>query len=224
MIELKVDWCSHVAAKYAVEHWHYSHKMPSAQNQIGVWEDKEFIGAVVFGIGAGNATHGGKYGLKRTEEMAELVRVALREHKTAVTKIIARSLELVKSRNPGLRLIISFADELGHGHIGTIYQAGNWIYTGAFEGDGGFLIHGKVVHSRTVGSRGWTQSVAWLQKHVDPKCTKAKTKKYRYLMPLDKKMRRQILPLSKPYPRPVGVTGNTPDDQSVDTGSSPVPG
>jgi hypothetical protein len=21
---LKLDWCSHAAAKYAVEHWHYS--------------------------------------------------------------------------------------------------------------------------------------------------------------------------------------------------------
>ena len=29
----------------------------------------------------------------------------------------------------------------------------------------------------------------------------SKPGKYRYLMPLDKKMRKQILPLSKPYPK-----------------------
>ena len=30
---LKLDWCSHEAAKYAVEHWHYSKRI--AQKQVG---------------------------------------------------------------------------------------------------------------------------------------------------------------------------------------------
>jgi hypothetical protein len=68
------------AARYAVRHWHYSGRMPSAQNTIGAWEDGRFIGAVVFGIGAGNSTNGKRYGLKRKGEVAELVRVALSSH------------------------------------------------------------------------------------------------------------------------------------------------
>lgn len=181
--------------------------MPSAQNTIGVWEDGRFVGAVVFGIGAGNSTNGRKYGLKRKGEVAELVRVALGKHESPTTQIVARAIKLVKRRNPGLRMLISFADEYGQGHLGIIYQAGNWIYAGPFTGDGGFIIHGKVVHSRTVGSRNWKQSVEWLRTHVDPECRKAKTVKHRYLMPLDKAMRRRLESLRQPYPRPVGVEG-----------------
>lgn len=50
---LKLDWCSHEAAKYAVEHWHYSKCMPKSKlAKVGVWEDDRFIGVVMFGVGA----------------------------------------------------------------------------------------------------------------------------------------------------------------------------
>ena len=44
-VDLRLDWCSYEAAKYAVEHWHYSKRMPKSKlAKIGVWEDGEFIG------------------------------------------------------------------------------------------------------------------------------------------------------------------------------------
>ena len=49
--ELKLDWCTHAAAKYAVEKWHYSKRLPSTftkLNKVGAWENGTFIGAVVF--------------------------------------------------------------------------------------------------------------------------------------------------------------------------------
>jgi len=51
-MSLRLDWCSHEAAKYAVEKWHYSRTMPVGKMvKIGVWEDSKFIGAVVFAQG-----------------------------------------------------------------------------------------------------------------------------------------------------------------------------
>ena len=51
--ELKLNWCSHAAAKYAVEHWHYSKRLPNQKLvKIGVWEFGIFRGAVIFGDGA----------------------------------------------------------------------------------------------------------------------------------------------------------------------------
>ena len=42
--ELKLDWCSYQAAKYAVEHWHYSRSMPAGKAvRMGVWEEDEYI-------------------------------------------------------------------------------------------------------------------------------------------------------------------------------------
>lgn len=122
-MSLHLDWCSYEAAKYAVEHWHYSHKMPTARLvKIGVWEDSLFIGAVVFGGGA-NSDLGAPYGLTQFET-AELVRVALKEHKSAVSKIVSISIKMIKKEFPKLLLLVSFADP-EHGHVGGIYQAMN---------------------------------------------------------------------------------------------------
>ena len=53
MTDLVVDFCDYKAAKYAVEHWHYSKRMPKSKlNHIGVWENDCYIGVVLFGVGA----------------------------------------------------------------------------------------------------------------------------------------------------------------------------
>ena len=76
---LKIDWCTHQAAKYAVENWHYSKRMPMPPMvRIGAWEDDNYIGCVLYARGA-NMNIGKPFGLAATE-VAELVRVALRSH------------------------------------------------------------------------------------------------------------------------------------------------
>ena len=89
-VELKIDWATHEAAKYAVTHWHYSKSMPPPPMvHIGAWENKQFIGVVLFSRGANNNMLK-PFGLKATEG-CELVRVALTDHRTPVTKIIRLS-------------------------------------------------------------------------------------------------------------------------------------
>ena len=75
---LRLDWCSHAAAKYAVEHWHYSRKLISTYTRpvyLGVWEGNRFSGAIVFSHGV-NKNIGSPYGLHNFS-CVELVRVAL---------------------------------------------------------------------------------------------------------------------------------------------------
>jgi hypothetical protein len=80
-----------------------------------------------------------------------------------------------------------------HGHHGGIYQAGNWIYTGQTAEDYQYqLPDGRFVHHRTATS---------LLKTVAGRPKKKIPGKYRYLMPLDDEMRKQIEPLRKPYPK-----------------------
>ncbi|GHU71475.1 hypothetical protein FACS1894184_18360 [Clostridia bacterium] len=102
---------------------------------------------------------------------------------------------------PGLRLIVSYADAEQH-HLGGIYQATNWIYTGKSDGERYFRLHGKKIHPKSLHSKGYKQSLPWLQRYVNAEFEEFTTLgKYKYLMPLDKKMRQRILPLSKPYPK-----------------------
>jgi hypothetical protein len=104
---LKIDWATHEAAKYAVENWHYSESMPAGKLvKVGAWENGKFIGVVLFGRGANNNI-GKPYKLDQTAA-CELVRIALTNHITPVSKIAAIAIRFLKVNSPGLRLIISY--------------------------------------------------------------------------------------------------------------------
>ncbi len=210
-MSLRLDWCSHEAAKYACEHWHYSRKMPAGKtNKIGVWENEKYVGALIYGLGSGNATRGEKYGLAKTHEIAELQRVALNTHNTPTSRILAISIRLISKTNPNLKMLISFADQEAQNHHGGIYQATNWIYLGTVEGYGGFMIHGKAMHPRTVGAKGWKQSLPWLQQHIDPNASRIKAYKHRYVYPLNEQVRQRVQPLAMPYPKRASEVGHSP--------------
>ena len=199
--DLRIDWATHAAAKYACEHWHYSGCLPGGSSmKLGVYENFKFIGALVFASGS-SPQIGKGYGLKQ-DEFCELVRVALSQHENPVSRIIGFGLRRLREWAPGLRLVISYADA-GQGHHGGIYQATNWIYAGG-AATHAYVVKGKQLHpmtlSKAYGKGG--QSIAWLRANVDPKAERVKTSfKHRYLMPLDDEMRARIAPLAKPYPK-----------------------
>lgn len=216
--ELRLDWCDHKAAKYSVEHWHYSRTMPTGKTtQIGVWEGGRFIGAVIFGSGASSSL-GTAYGLG-VFEVCELVRVALTNHSAPVSRIVSIAIRMMRKNNPGIRLIVSFADP-AHGHIGGIYQAGGWVFCGVSSPSTQYEINGKLVHSRKFTSSAWWGKGA--QKPANARPVRMPGK-YRYLYPLDDEMRQRIAPLAKPYPKRVrSADSGTADDQSAGGGANPT--
>jgi hypothetical protein len=216
--KLKLDWCTHKAARYAVEHWHYSRRMPKSKLvKIGVWEDDVFIGVVIFGSGA-TPDLLNPYNLSQTEG-AELVRVALKNHISPVSQIISRAIRLLKSQFPELKLIVSFADPVQK-HLGIIYQAGNWIFNGESSGYWGFIDkNGKEWHPRNV----WVNKKGPSKVIHKSQCEKIyKPGKYRYLYPLNKKIRKQIIKLAKPYPKNAAALENGSDDQLEKGGANPT--
>ena len=200
--DLKLDWCSHDAAKFAVEHWHYSRTLPMPPLvRIGVWERGAFIGAILFARGA-NRHLLDPYGLDVTEG-AELVRVALTKHETPVSRIVAIAVRLLKRHAPGLRLIVSYADQV-QGHVGGIYQAGGWLYCGtSVPGKTYIGPDGKKWHSRMVKSSGFVKVYGKQTRVFTPEqCVAIATPgKHRYLLALDDEIRARIEPLRKPYPK-----------------------
>ena len=201
-VDLKVDWATHEAAKYACLNWHYSKSVPVPPLvKIGAWENNCFIGVIIFSRGANNNL------LKAFDiditEGCELVRIALSKHKSFVSEIMSKSILFLKKENARVRLLVSFADP-SEGHHGGIYQATNWIYTGKQQDSIEYISpSGKRVHGRMVKKKGWTVCMGKVRKTLTPEqCVPVvKPGKHRYLMPLDKKMRKQILPLAQPYPK-----------------------
>jgi hypothetical protein len=219
-----VDWCGHDAARYAVEHWHYSCRLPGGKRAaLGVWEEGRFVGAVVFGSGATPMSHR-PFGVA-PEEVCELVRVALDARCTPVSRVLRIACTMLLREMPGLRVVVSFADT-ARGHHGGIYQAAGWTYLGT-TAQRYYLVSGHVVHPRTLHSRyGYGgQSITWLREHVDPYAVEVPVPvKHKYAKPLDAAMRAQLASLARPYPRPAGVGSSTDGDQPSGAGATPSAG
>jgi hypothetical protein len=199
---LSFAWISFHDAMWACKEWHYSKTMPSSKtNKIGVFEQGKFIGAVVFGRGATPAI-GKPYSLEQTE-ICELCRVALDRHKTPVSQILREAMAMVKAANPGLRLIVSYA-ATEEGHHGGVYQAGNWIYVGCKNSYkyqvGDQLIHGRSMSERARRKGMTSPEYARSLGHKES-FPRIRVTRHKYLMPLDRKMRRQIEGLAVEYPK-----------------------
>jgi len=211
--ELKLDWCSHEAAKYAVEHWHYSKSLPAGKMvKIGVWEDQKFIGVILFSWGA-NRNIGSPYGLKQIE-VCELVRVALAKHLTPVSRILAIAMKMLHKQSPGVKLIVSYADQ-NQDHHGGIYQAGNWVYVGVGVSPHQLLLpNGEMIHKRVAWGRFGTNDSKKIlgSKYVYPK------NKHKYLYPLTPEIKAKIESLRKPYPKRAIVKGS--QQANADNGGS----
>lgn len=201
MTDLLVAACDARAARYAVEHWHYSRTMPVGKTaRFGAWEDGRFIGVVLFGLGA--SPHLGRALGLDPLQVCELTRVALTDHDTPVTQIVSRAIKTLKAANPGLRAVMSFADP-NQGHHGGIYQGGNWLYLGTTAPAKGYLdANGKLLHQRVVTRSGYVRQFGRLTKaHRPDDLTPVDLLgKHRYLYPLDRALRRRLLPHTLPYP------------------------
>lgn len=202
----RVDWCRREAAVFACQRWHYSECAPAGKLvTMGVYEHGQFVGAVVFGRGANNNI-GSRYGLEQTE-VCELVRIALREHETPVSRVVAVALRLLRRQSPGLRLIVSYADP-DQGHHGGIYQASGWLYVGRSQAQRELVVNGEDMHKRSAGSRWGTASPARLRARTGLMVDYGPVRwKHTYLMPLDAGMRAQIAQLVRPYPKREGDHG-----------------
>lgn len=213
--ELKLEWATHDAAKYACEKWHYSRCVPKSKlAKIGVWESSKFIGCVIFGVGA-TSDLVKKYGLK-AEQGCELVRIALTKHESQVSRIMSIATRILKKAFPGLRLVVSFADPT-QGHHGGVYQANGWIYSGDTVSSDEYIYRGKRWQGRS-----FRNSFKGMERHPDVTIVKGSSK-HRYLMPLDDEMRKQIEPLRKPYPKRVrSADSGTSGIQSEGGGANPT--
>lgn len=198
--DLKIDWATHEAAKYACVNWHYSGCLPAGKLvKVGAWENSKFIGVVLFGRGANNRM-AQAYGLGQ-DQACELVRIALTAHAAPVSRIAAQAMRFLKRQSEGLRLIISYADPK-QGHHGGVYQAGNWTYAGRSQAQRELIINGVFTHKRSAHAKYGTASPEKISAMSGAKVEWGPVEwKHVYLMPLDAEIRERIIPLSKPYPK-----------------------
>ena len=219
--ELKLSWASTDAAKFACTRWHYSGCLPSGKLvKIGAWEDGRFIGCIIFGRGS-SPYLGHRYSLEQTE-CVELTRIALTRHISPVSRIVSISLRMLSKFSPGVRLVVSFASQ-DAGHHGGIYQAGNWIYSGLTNNAPEYFYRGKRSTDRTVSQlcvNNRTNKTEMVRRGVLVELTTSP--KHRYLMPMDRDMRKAVSQLSKPYPKRTKPSSEASGFQPEEGGAIPT--
>ena len=199
-MSLRLGFCSREAATFAVKAWHYSHSMPSGRLVcIGAWEFERYIGCLIFGRGASSEI-GSPFSLGQ-EQICELCRIALSDHQTPVSRILAIAIRLLRKQSPKLKAIISYSDP-EHGHDGRgVYAAAGWTFIGCTNRESLIRLNGRLQHPRTVASRYRTRSISWLRQNVDGDAAHVRTApKYRYCLALDDAVRQLLVTRILPYP------------------------
>ena len=226
---LKIDWCSHQAAKTACEKWHYSHALPDPkQSRLGVWEHGQFVGVVIFSRGVACSNFAPRLGLT-SNQLCELSRVALTKHDAPVSRVLRIALMKLSQQSPGIKAVLSYADP-NVNHVGGIYQASGWTYTGKSHVVPLWMTStGLRVHDRSVSSGGVKRQFGVMKKAYKriELVKHDQLPKHRYVFILDKQdkgLASAVEAMRKPYPKRVGgVSVSTGDHQSPGGGSSPTP-
>lgn len=108
---------------------HYARRMPCVQYAFGLFDAEELIGVVTYGQPASAPLCKGLAGEQNRKHVIELNRLAiLPDHNggNCASFLVANSLKQL----PDYTFVVSYADYGGWNHIGYVYQATNWIYTG----------------------------------------------------------------------------------------------
>jgi len=198
---MRLEKASYKAIKYACLNFHYAKSVPVNVFGYSVFNDKnEWCGVVLYGSGA-TPNISNPYNLQQGQ-VIELVRMALNGKQKKTSKALSLSLKIIKKDLPLVKLIVSYAD-IDQNHLGIIYQATNWYYTGKCNQNTrtGFIINGKKVHNKSLHGMGKTQNLKGA-KEIDINATEFISKgKIKYIYPLKKEMISLCKSLSKPYPK-----------------------
>ena len=93
---------------------------------FGLYDDLQLVGIVTYGIPASPALCMSVCGKQWADKVLELNRLCLQDNiKNQSSYLVANSIKLL----PRPSIIVSYADQ-GQGHVGYVYQATNFMFTG----------------------------------------------------------------------------------------------
>jgi hypothetical protein len=168
---------SHRKAISIVIKYHYLHREAPCSFAFGLFEKKtdELKGVVIYGTPSSSPLREGICGKEEKFNVIELTRLWISDDvpKNGESFLVGNTLKLVDKE-----IIVSFA-EIQQGHVGTIYQATNWIYTGLSAKRTNYNVEGIDKHCQTIADR---YSSRGLQRKFGDKFTLVdRPRKHRYV-------------------------------------------
>ena len=174
---------------------------------FGAFVGNNLLGTVTLGAGPFNAHRLVEDAIP--DNCLSLTRLWLSDRlpKNSESRLLGIVLRALKNRAE-LKFLLAYADA-AHRHVGVIYQASNWLYTGISEAMPLFDIgDGNPRHSRSLAHAYGTHSVKHFKRHgVDVKVV-PQAGKHRYVYFLDPGWKHRLLCKVLPYPKKEAVNGN----------------
>lgn len=125
---------------------HYAKRMPSISYAYGLFDMEDLIGIISYGSPPSPALCKGIAGEENKSSVIELNRLVLKHNKkNQASMLIGASFKML----PKPKIVVSYADTEQE-HIGVVYQATNFIYTGLSDKRKEWRIKGSNLHSKTV--------------------------------------------------------------------------
>jgi len=206
-----------VAAGLVIKN-HYLHRKPPCSHAFGLFEQTEvesdlfnnerIVGCIIYGTPSSAPLRSGICGEDEKFNVLELTRLWVEDGtpKNTESYLIGNTLRLVKKE-----IIVSYA-EIQQGHLGIVYQASNWIYTGLSAKRTNWTIDGIDKHCQTIADKYTVKELR--EKYGDRFKLVDRPRKHRYVyFNATKKRKCELLNKLKyeikPYPKNYDKCNNT---------------
>ena len=180
---------------------HYAKRIPQIMKAFGLYDDDKLVGVVTYGVPASPNLCVGICGKEHAEKVIELNRLCLLDnHKNLASKLVSGSIKQL----PKPTIVVSYADNK-QGHVGYVYQATNFLYTGLSAKRVDWAVKGlEHKHGRTISNGMTLEKIK--EKYGDDFYYIERSRKHRYIIfhgsKNDKKILRSKLKYKiQPYPK-----------------------
>jgi len=180
---------------------HYAKRIPQIMYAFGLYEESTLVGVVTYGIPASPSLCMGICGKEWSNKVLELNRLCLQDNtKNQSSFLVSNSIKLL----PKPTIVVSYADT-SQGHVGYVYQATNFLYTGLSANRVDWTVKGlEHKHSKTLSDGMTLESIK--EKYGDDFYYAERSRKHRYIYfhgtKQQKKLLKSLLKYNiEPYPK-----------------------
>jgi hypothetical protein len=183
---------------------HYAKRIPSISYAFGLYDNGVLVGVCTYGTPAAAPVRDGMAGPENAKYVLELNRLCIEStNKNAASILVGRSLQML----PKPSIVVSYADT-SQDHVGYVYQACNFMYTGISAKRTDWKIKGfEHLHNQTLVdmSRGCEgPRIDFLRKKFgDDLYVEERARKHRYIYVTGKSkaIKAAIRYKQEPYPK-----------------------
>lgn len=186
-------------------HKHYARRSAPVTHAFGAYRDGVLLGIVTYGTPVAGTLRTGVCGEAWADKVLELNRLCCEPEKNLASLLVGRSLRLL----PKPTVVVSYADT-GMGHVGYVYQATNFLYTGLSAKRTDWKLKGREhLHGASIAdlSRGQKDRAKYMREtYGDDFYLQERSRKHRYVFFVGDKwqvktMREALKYEVQPYPK-----------------------